>query len=202
MSLKQLLGTKKVFSAEDDYVQLYNVEPSANISISDMIEFAYLRSQVHQEINDLENGIEKRDQFEKIMIKYGIPIKRPRDGVFNPSNSVIPNFECGQITKQFLDEMSFYAFMVISLRTDETQHKFVKVESEIFKARIRYALDQHAKLHEEDGQPFKFPQELLEIPHPKLNLDQHYNRKTKMYTIPFELVFEFINVYTLSLIHI
>lgn len=199
MSFKELLGVKKTFTAEDDYIQLYDKEPSNDISINDLIEFAYYRSQCHQEINDLENGIEKKEQFERILTKYGIPIRRPRDGVFNPSNSNMPNFECGPVTKQFLDEMSFYSFLIISLRSDETQHKFVKIESDIFRARIRYALDTHVKLHEVDGEQFKFPKELLQIPKPELDLNQYYNHKKRVYSIPFELIFEFINVYTCNL---
>ena len=184
--LKKLAGTEKpkrdIIKGE---LELYGEEPKEEISINDVIDLAIYRNNFHDELNNLPNTPDRLNQIENLAKRFGIPIDNTIQTM--PTNSSIPTLEKKSTEKKYYDRMSFYSLMLVALRTDESQRKFVAMETNLFRCRISKVLNGVKG-------SFDIPKELKDVVN--FNTSDYYNKNTNEYEIPFEEIFPFINVAT------
>ena len=185
---EKLFGTNKSFVG-GPYIDLYDDEPKEELSINDVIDLAYYRSKFHKEFDEIENGQDKNDRIKALCNKYGIPIEKSLLSIDWSKNAIpnVPQLEKPSNTKEYYDKMSFYSYLLVSLRTDESQRKFVQIESKLFRFRFRNLLSQ---LGSSTFTHLLKP--LCDLI--KFNIDDYYMKDTKEYKIPFYEIFPFINV--------
>ena len=187
---------KKQESRNGYHLELYDKEPDLDLSINDVVSLAIYRSKFHKEINDLENSIDRQANIATIMNSYKLPISsilvqlHPNDF----QSKVFPKLTKQPNDKIELDQWSFFSYLLVSLRTDETQRKFVQIESQVFNSRMKNFLN---GINNQPNKVFILPEPLNSIT--PINIMNYFDKNTQEFSFPFYEIFPFINVVTCKL---
>ena len=168
-------------------IEIYDQEPREDLSISDVVELAIYRSKFHKAINDLENSNDKKERFQSICGQYKIPITKGMEELNENDYTFLPKLEKKSNSRWYYDELSFYSYLLVSMRTDETQRKFVQLESQLFKFRVS------KELKRMNGNALDVLKKITPI-----NLSS-YHTSENQYRIPFQEIFPYIDVTKCSL---
>ncbi|OHT01055.1 Eukaryotic-type DNA primase, large subunit family protein [Tritrichomonas foetus] len=179
--------TKKSEKASDDlFCPIYQEIPEHDFSIDEIVSFAIYRSRFHDSLRDIgeseiEEG-ERKGRFEEMFKNYFVPLDR----IVNTTPAFskgCPKNLLDTYGQKEIDEFSFYSLMIAAMRNEDSQRSFVHGECTIFKHRLQAS---------KTIQINSIPQEILE--QSQINFDDFYDVSQKVFFIPFQIIFPFIDV--------
>lgn len=187
-TLQKKKAKQEEMSDNSPYLPIYNIMiDDVDISVDEIVNLAYFRHRLHEEISNasIEDDTKIDDRISKALTRYAIPFNYITKNRSHQPEIAFESIFKGQKAKT-IDEYSFFALMLISLRSLESQMEFINNEVRIFSYRLRKQ-DQITIADIEKTN-------LLNLADPPLDLKKYQdtNNAEKFY-IPFERIFQFVN---------
>lgn len=159
------------------YYPIYKNAPMHELGIEEIVSFADHRHRFHESISSLESGADPEKTFIRYFIPYSMVLSKA-----DRTNRILPDNVNVDYSQKEFDELGFYSLMIVSLRSNDTQHDFIERETQIFMYRLKSR--NNLTLDDIDSELFD----------EKLDLQQYFEPATNQFNIPFEIIFPFIDV--------
>ena len=176
---------QKAGSRNSSYITIYQQIPEQTFSINEIISYSIHRSRFHEKLRSLDEISSDTDSLaERFFNEHFIPLDSPgTKQIASTANGVLPpGIDATNLTRDELDQYGFYAFLLISLRDEDSERSFIQAETNIFKLRLQ----RRQTSFDVNDLPIELlKQDIID------KFDQYY--KDSKFQIPFQYVFHYID---------
>lgn len=165
------------------YLPIYEKVPEFEISIDEIVTFAWIRYRFHEELRSLTEAAEINDEHKKVQplfTKYNLLYSNILSSNHRNGN-VVPDTILDNYKPIEIDVNEFFSLLIISLKNEDYQKSFIQGEAAIF----RHRLTSYASIKLSD-----IPSQIRDMA--KIDFDSYLQGDS--FKIPFELIFPYIDV--------